>query len=73
MIDEDVNHGSHGLFPCAAAAVRLLVILPFGGLFAPNFTLTGGVLEPHEVMLTQMEGIAPSAKPRVLFFREGSD
>ena len=49
------------------------VILPFGGLFAPDFALIGGVHVPHEVILTPMEGIALSAKPRVFLFCEGSD
>ena len=73
MIAKDVDHGSHGLFPCDTAAGRFLVILPFGGLFDPDFALIGGVHAPHEVMLKQTEGLALSAKPRVLIFREGSD
>ena len=73
MIAEDVDHGSHGLLPCAAAAGMFLVILPFVGLFAPNFALIGGVHAPHEVMLTPTEGLAISAKPRVFLLRKGSD
>ena len=73
MIAEDVNHGSQGMFPHAAAAGRFLVILPFGGLFPPEFALIGGMHAPHEVMLTQIEGLADSAKPRVFLFCEGYD
>ena len=75
MIAKDVDHGSHGMFPGAAAAAagRFLVIIPFGGLFAPDFALIGGVHAPYDVMLTPMEGLALSAKPRVLLFCEGSD
>ena len=73
MIDKDFYHGSHCLFHRAAASGRFFFILPFGGLFAPDFALTKGVHAPHEVMITPMEGLAISAKPRVLLFCEGSD
>ena len=73
MIAKDINHGSHGLFPHAVATGRFLVILPLNGLFAPDLALIRGVHAPHEVMLTPMEGLAISAKPRVLLFCEGSD
>ena len=73
MIDKDADHGSHGLFPIDTAAGRFLVILPVSGLFVPNFALIGGVHAPHEVMLTQIEGLADSAKPRVFLFCEGYD
>ena len=73
MISEDVDHGSRGLFPRASIPGRFLVILLFGGLFDPNFAIIRGVHAPHEVMLKQTEGLALSAKPRVLIFREGSD
>ena len=73
MIAKDVDHGSRGLFPRASIAGRFLVILPFGGLFDPNFAMIRGVHAPHEMMLTPMEGLVLSFKPRVLLFREGSD
>ena len=68
MIAEDVDHGSHGLFPRAAAAGIFLVILPVIGLFVPDFALIGGVYAPHEVILTPMESLAISAKPGVFLF-----
>ena len=73
MIAKYVDHSSHGVFPRAASAGRFPVILPFRGLFAPYFALIGGVKAPHEVMLTPMEGLALSVKPRVFLFLEGSD
>ena len=72
MIAEDVDHGIHCMFPRAAAAARFLVIIPFGGLFAPEFSLIRGVHTPHEVMLTPMKRLALSAKPRVFLLRECS-
>ena len=72
MISEDINHGSHGLFPRAVTTGRFLVILPLNGLFAPDLALLRGVHTPHEVMLTPMKRLALSEKPRVFLLRECS-
>ena len=39
MITKDVDHGSHGLFPSAAASGSFLVIHAVSGLFVPKFAL----------------------------------
>ena len=72
MIDEDVDHGRHGLFPCDTTAGKFLVIIPVSGLFVTNFALIVGVHAPHEMVPAPMEMLDLSAKPRVFIFCEGS-
>ena len=72
MIAEDVNHGSHGLFPLADAAGRFLMSLLVSDLFVTDFSLIGGVHTPHNMVLAPMERLALSAKPWVFIFCEGS-
>ena len=72
MISDDVDHGIHGLFPCAVAAGSFLVIIMVSGLFVTNFALIGCVHEPHEVMITPMSRLSVSDKHGVFLFCEGS-
>ena len=68
MISKNINNGSHGLFPSAAAAGSFLVIHLVSGLFVPDFALIRGVHKLHEMVLTLMERLALSAKPGVFLF-----
>ena len=72
MISKNINNGSHGLFPSAAAAGSFLVIHLVSGLFVPDFALIRGVHKLNEMVLTLMERLALSAKPGVFNFFEGS-